>query len=89
VLRAGLAATLVLGVAAALPSLAADAAYTDDAGFIELPAPLASASDYTFDFASCPDAPPNQGVDAWVYALPEEVALGGAPVTITGTDGSA
>ena len=89
--RAGLAAALVLGVGAALPSLAAEhagegAVYTDDSGFIELPAPLASTSDYTFDFMTCPEAPPNQGIDAWVYALPEEVALGGAPVTITGTD---
>ncbi|TAL13193.1 MAG: hypothetical protein EPN99_15800 [Frankiales bacterium] len=85
--RAGLAAALVLGVGAALPSLAAEpAVYSDDSGFIELPAPLASTSDYAFDFLTCPEAPPNQGVDAWVYALPEEVALGGAPVTVTGTD---
>ena len=82
-LRVGLATALVLGVAAALPSSAA-AGYTDDTGFLELPGPFLAGTDMAFDFLTCPDAPPTQGVDAWAYTLPEQVAVAGAPVTITG-----
>ncbi len=82
--RAGLAAALVLGVGAALPSFAADAVYTDDTGSLTAPAPLLAPGNFAF-IGTCPEIPPDQGVDIWVYALPEEVAVEGAAVTITGT----
>ena len=83
-LRAGLAASLVLGVAAALPS-SADAAYVDDSGSLTTPAPLLAPGNFAF-IGTCPQLPPDQGVDIWVYALPEEVAVEGAVATVTGTD---
>jgi subtilisin family serine protease len=88
VLGAGLAASLVLGtVGLALPAGAVEPAYTDDSGTIEVPAPAFSAGDLAFDFVTCPAPPETQGLDVWVYELPAAVAVAGAPVTVTGTDG--
>jgi subtilisin family serine protease len=86
-LGAGLAASLVLGtVGLALPAGAAEPVHTDDTGSLEVPAPAFSPGDLAFDFASCPAPPETQGVDVWVYELPVEVAVAGAPLTVAGTD---
>ncbi len=85
-LRTGLAASLVLGVVAALPGLAAEAAYTDTSGRLEVPAAGVASGDLVYDFATCPAPPPTQGVDVWAYELPADVALPGAPLAVTGTD---
>ena len=86
-LAAGLAAGLVVGtVGLALPAGAAEPVHADDSGFLEAPAPLFSPGDLAFDFATCPTPPATQGVDVWVYDLPAQVAVAGAPVTVTGTD---
>ena len=83
VLRAALAATVLAGVGLALPSSAADA-YTAE-GFLEVPTPL-SPGDTAFDLATCPELPPTQGVDVYVFDLPAAAAVEGAATTVTGTD---
>ncbi len=55
-------------------------------GMIDNPAPAGSvATDSEFQL-TCPDAPTQQGVDAYVFSLPTAVAVAGASVRVSGTD---
>ena len=81
------AGLLLAGVVAAVPSSAA-ASYTET-GTASAPSPVGfGTTDLAFT-ASCPDPGPAQGVDGFVFALPDAVAVAGGTVTVSGTSADA
>lgn len=78
-----LLATLVLASGALLvPSLAHAQAVHSDEGFIQYPNAGVAATRTEF-IATCPTIPDSQGVDAWIFDLPEGLAAG-AVATVKG-----
>ena len=85
VLITSLAVAVGLGGLTALPSSAAEPAYTAQ-GSAQLPAPVGfGATDVAFS-ATCPDPGSTQGLDGYVFALPN--GLGGGTATVTGSNGA-
>jgi hypothetical protein len=79
------AASLVLGVAAALRPAPPRRSTSTTAARCWRPPPLVAPGNFAF-IGTCPELPRTRASTSGFYALPEDVAVEGAAVRITATD---